>query len=105
MEKQTKFTILIIGVIILATILILMKWNNTFKGLSKNELEQKGYKNFGYDYCTTDHSMECGGDAFTDWTCKICATVATNPDTNVPELCNNCAKITGRCNYCGKLKK
>lgn len=76
----------------------------TSKELPKIELEQKGYKIFGYDYCITDHYMECGCCVLTNWKCKIFGTAENNSDTNVPELCNTCARMTVRCNHCGKLK-
>lgn len=78
----------------------------------KNELlritsqsTQKGYQLFGKDYCTTDHSLEAAGDALTEWKCQLCGRSAINSDTNVPQLCDDCARITGRCHQCGKLKK
>jgi len=64
-----------------------------------------GYEKFGNNYCNTNHEVEGGGDAFTEWECKLCGKSATNPDTNVPEICNMCSYITGRCNNCGKIEK
>ncbi|MBQ2836178.1 MAG: hypothetical protein IJE68_05030 [Clostridia bacterium] len=97
--------IILIIVAFIIGIVILVNMLNTSNGVSKVELEQKGYSLLGYDYCTTDHSMEVGGDAFTEWKCELCGIVANNPDTNTPELCGNCARITGRCHHCGKLEK
>lgn len=80
-------------------------------GKPKNQLDigteakQKGYNLFGKDYCITDHSLEAAGDALTEWKCQLCGRSAINPDTNVPQLCDDCARITGRCHQCGKLKK
>lgn len=71
----------------------------------ESEIKQKGYNLFKKDYCTTDHSLEIAGDALTEWKCQLCGTSAINSDTNIPKLCENCAKITGRCYQCGKLKK
>ena len=72
---------------------------------TKQEKEQKGNDIFGKNYCTTNHSIEVGGDAITEWSCKLCGTNAINFDTNVPKLCINCSRVTNRCNQCGKLKK
>lgn len=105
MKKRTKFIIIAIAVAIIVAIIILINMLNTSNGVPKAKLEQKGYEIFENDYCLIDHSMEFGGDALTPWTCKLCGTNAVNPDTNVPEICSNCARITGRCMYCGKLKK
>lgn len=99
-----KISLIIIGIIIIVIIAALNIFNSS-NGKPKSELDQKGYNIFGYDYCDTDHSMEIGGDALTDWKCKLCGKKATNPDTNVPEICSDCARITGRCNKCGKLEK
>lgn len=63
----------------------------------------KGYRIYGNDYCIINHYLEIGGDAFIYWTCKLCGKTATNSDTNVPEICNICSALTGRCNKCGKL--
>lgn len=71
----------------------------------ESEIEQKGYNLFGKDYCTTDHSLEVGGDALTEWNCQICGISAINSNTNIPKLCENCARATMRCYQCGKLKK
>lgn len=65
----------------------------------------KGNVVFGRDYCDTDHFLEFGGDAFTDWECAICGKNGTNPDTNVPKLCTKCYLLTNRCHECGKLNK
>lgn len=105
MKKKTKFIIIGIFIAIVIAIVILTNMLNTSNGVPGAKLEQKGYEIFGKDYCQTDHSMEFGGDALTSWTCKLCGANAVNSDTNVPEICANCARITGRCMYCGKLKK
>lgn len=105
MKFVMKKIILIVIVLIVIGIVILVNILNTSNGLSKVELKQKGYSLFGYDYCTTDHSMESGGDAFTECKCELCEIVANTLDTNTPELCGNCARITGRCLHCGKLEK
>ena len=67
-------------------------------------IEQKGYEILGSDFCEGYH-MITAGDALTPWTCELCGYSDVNPDTDVPEICNNCAKKTGRCQMCGKLEK
>lgn len=104
-KKVLLIVLLIVAIIVIGIIAFLYIYLNTSNGISKSKLEEKGYQVFGYDYCTTDHSFEGGGDAFTEWQCKICGKTAMNPDTNVPVICNNCARITNRCNKCGKLEK
>ena len=93
MKKQMKFIIIIIFIIVVFLIIAFMN------------LRIKGYKSYGNDYCNTNHTLECGGDALTDWSCRLCGKRVTNPDTNVPEICNMCSYITGRCNKCGRLEK
>lgn len=73
--------------------------------LSESQLKQKASEIFGNDYCETDHSLEVGGDAITDWVCKICGKMSSNSTTNVPEICDECARTTERCNKCGKLER
>ena len=92
MKKQMKYMIfiLLLILVILIVSLIIVRIS-------------KGYKIYGNDYCNTAHHFEVGGDAFTDWTCNLCGKTATNPDTNVPEICDICSILTGRCNKCGKL--
>lgn len=94
MKKQMKFIIITIFAIVVLLIIAFI-----------NLRISNGYKIFGNNYCNTNHYLEGGGDAFTDWECKLCGKNATNPDTNVPEICNMCSILTGRCNKCGKLEK
>lgn len=44
-----------------------------------------------------------GGDAMTSYNCGICKKSCMNGTTNTPKLCDDCAKVTNRHNYCGKL--
>lgn len=94
MKKQMKFIVIIIFVIVLFLIIAFI-----------NSPISKANKIYGNDYCNINHYIEGGGDAFTEWTCKLCGKSATNSDTNVPEICNMCSVLTGRCNKCGKLEK
>ena len=41
------------------------------------------------------------GQAFTDWTCKLCGTKETYSNTNTPQLCKVCAQRFGLCISCG----
>ncbi len=83
---------------------VLFERVNTTK-LSETEIKQKANKILGSNYCNTDHNKEVGGDALTGWTCKSCGQTAINPTTNTPEICEECSKITGRYNKCGKLER
>lgn len=96
--------VVIVTIIIIIAIYLVNLLNNS-NGMSGNQIKEKANKIFGYDYCTTDHTFDSGGDALTPWTCKLCGANATNPDTNAPKLCNDCARITSRCSKCGKLIK
>ena len=93
MKKRMKCIVIIISVIVIFLIIAFM-----------NLPRLKGYMTYGNDYCNTKH-RQWGGDALTDWTCGLCGKSATNSDTNVPEICNRCSSLTGRCNKCGKLEK
>ena len=46
-----------------------------------------------------------GGDQVTKWKCSLCFRGGTSGTTITPELCNKCAKITNKCDECGKLIK
>lgn len=59
---------------------------------------------------TCDGSGKCGnygmgGDAMTRYNCGICKKSCMNGTTNTPEICSECAQITNRHAYCGKLLK
>lgn len=105
MRKKAIFVVLIIiAIIIVVGIIVLANTLGTSNGVQKTEIEQKAYEIFGDDYCTIDHSLVgFGGEALTEWECKLCGRTATNSDTDTPVICSNCARITGRCMYCGKL--
>ena len=46
-----------------------------------------------------------GGDAITNWKCKLCLRRGESSTTETPELCGLCSKLTNRCSECGKLKE
>ncbi len=47
--------------------------------------------------------MLIGGCAMTSYNCGICNKSCMNGNTNTPKLCDDCAKVTNRHTYCGKL--
>lgn len=47
--------------------------------------------------------MLIGGCAMTSYNCSICKKNCMNGTTNTPKLCDDCAKVTNRHSYCGKL--
>ncbi len=98
---------LVLGVIIFIVvgIIVLLYFSNTSNGIPKSIIEEMGFDLFGDDYCTTNHYLEIGGSALTKCQCSLCKKVSINPSTNIPALCENCAKITKRCSECGKLEK
>lgn len=93
MKKQIK--VIFISILVIALLLVI-----SFVVLRI----VKGYKIYGNEYCNTNYYLECGGDAITEWTCKLCGESAINSDINVPEICNKCSILTKRCNQCGKLR-
>ena len=93
MSKKVFIGIIIVVMFVGVTILL------------SNKLKNRNIDNLVEEYCTTDHSLEVAGDALTEWNCQLCGKSAINSDTNVPKLCADCAKKTGRCYQCGKLKK
>lgn len=74
-----------------------------------------GNEIYGNDYCEghsiitveNGHVFWSNGVAFvvTPYNCKICKKEYEHPNTGVPELCEECARITKRCRSCGKLEK
>ena len=57
-----------------------------------------------FGYGDKDHPT-MGGTAITGWRCSVCGWYSRAATTATPELCELCAKITGRCETCGKLLK
>ena len=49
-----------------------------------------------------DHPM-LGGDSMTEGRCGICKKKELYGSTSHPRICSYCAKITNRCDWCGKL--
>lgn len=97
---------ILIGIVIFVSIIVIALYLfNSSNGVPKTELEKKAYELWGAEYCTTNHGMEMGGCALTDFKCTLCGITVTNSTTNVPKLCDKCAILTGRCNRCGKLLK
>ncbi len=40
------------------------------------------------------------GQAFTDWSCKLCGKLSSHPNTAVPKLCSECADAYDLCSSC-----
>lgn len=94
-----KKYLIIVMISCLFILVILMLINNSMQQQTKIN---KGIKEFGTD-CCQGHGFGFAGDAFTAWKCEICGYEGTRPDTDVPEICSECAEITGRCQKCGKI--
>ena len=63
---------------------------------------------YGAKACTCDYDYMIYspvGPARTSWKCNLCGHEDVHGDTGVPELCDRCAFITGRCAKCGNIKK
>ena len=65
----------------------------------------KGYKLLGKEICTCRNEMHSAlGGAISMNACTICKDDFTTVGSS-KELCNSCAKLTNRCDNCGKLEK
>lgn len=103
-NKKILFIILICVFIIVVSIFFLIRKNNT-----NNAIIKKGYELFGNEYCNCNRNKNTviivdGWPSYS--TCKICGITKHN-DAAYSDftICNECAKITGRCSKCGKLLK
>lgn len=101
MKINKKFLILTIFVIVSLVILSVF----LYKNLLKKYRVSKGFEVYGNLSCDKiDAHFKSAGDALTTWKCGICGKSYVNPDTAVPQICEECALIMNRCEYCGKLK-
>jgi len=97
-KKILLLLLLIISIVIIIITFFILRNNNDSR-------IKKGYEIFGNDYCNGHSPFVEAGQAFTGYTCKICGYEGDHPNTAVPTICSECAKITGRCSNCGKLLK
>ena len=66
----------------------------------------KGNIVYGAKACACDYTgYSLVGLGSTSWKCNLCGHEDVDVDTGVPELCDRCAFITGRCAECGNIKK
>ena len=99
-NKKSIIALIVIVCIIIAILVIFIIKNN-----ASNKIKiDKGYKIFGNDYCEGHEILKVGATVVTPWSCKICGYSETSGTNIVPAICSKCAKITGRCSECGKLK-
>ena len=113
MIKKNKKTILSIIVIILLIISILFVINN-IPLTNDNIIVLKANIMFGHSSCPTnnpDYHSEKDLDHFgfyatvmTPYKCGVCRKNTESSSSFIPKMCRSCAKITGRCEKCGKLK-
>lgn len=89
--------------IIIPLVIVYLIISSIYTYISSIDISEKATQIFGNDYCEEKHWV-IAGDALTPWTCKLCGYTGINPDTDTPEICDNCARLTGRCTECGKLK-
>ena len=64
-----------------------------------NSLEKKASQEFGEDYC--DAVVHISTRDLAPHTCKICGTEFQDSSMRA-DICDECAKKTNRCNFCGK---
>ena len=52
--------------------------------------------------CEMKNKGMISGQAFTEYTCKICGHIDVHHNTAVPSYCLECSKKYNICEYCGK---
>ena len=100
MKKKNLFLLLIcltLGLIIIISFTLMNNKNPNIYKIGK------GYVKFGFSKCKGHDSFNVGSPATAEWKCKICGVEAISPYDDVPLICHECKKITGRCSDCGKL--
>lgn len=108
MKNKNAIVLIVIISLIVLGIGISITINTVEKGkVEKSEIEkiEEGKAILGSEVCDgkRGHSF-LAGQAITSWKCKICGYLGTYPDTGVPTICGECARITGRCTKCGRIK-
>ena len=91
-KKLFVIMLVVILVIILGTIGVLAYINGT------NE-EKRASKIFGDEYC--DSIIHIATRDLAPHICKICGTEFQD-SSMIEDICDECAKKTNRCNFCGK---
>lgn len=91
-KKLFVIMLVVILVIILGTIGVLAYINGT------NE-EKRASEIFGDEYC--DSIIHIATRDLAPHICKICGTEFQDSSMR-EDICDNCAKKTNRCNFCGK---
>lgn len=102
-KKKIIIAIIVIASIILITYLFM-------------PIKVKGYLIYGNKICSqrnkegvfaslgdAEHPGVAGASV-TTYICKLCVKKKGHPNTATPDICENCAKHTGRCQQCGGLK-
>lgn len=97
--KVIKIIIIILLIVCLGIIVSIL-------GIKLNEKDiiDVGYEKFGSDFCT-GHSTTLAGDALSEFHCLLCGEEKVHSNTDIPKICVECSKKTGRCQECGKLLK
>lgn len=92
MKKKVIFIIVIILIVIALVIAGIILSN-------ANNLEKKASQEFGDEYC--DAIVHISTRDLAEHNCKICG--KEFQDSSMREnICDECAKKTNRCNFCGK---
>ena len=100
-----KKKIWIIIVIAVAIVFLVGGLTTLLYASNGRKIRQRGSTTFGTTYCHENHHTSGGGDAFTNWTCALCGREGTCPGTDVPTICDNCARTARRCRHCGRLER
>ena len=93
-DLYKKWSILIIGIIIVAILGILV-----FNSSNRNKKEKKAEEIFGTQYC--DSVLHMATNDLQEHTCSICGKNFKDSGMRA-DICDKCAEELDRCNFCGK---
>ncbi len=77
---------------------------HTLKMLQDYNTDRDSHRRHKVQLCRTCHYLRSGmiaGQAFTDYTCRVCDNVFGYHNTNTPKICTTCANKLNLCVKCG----
>ena len=93
-DLYKKWTILIIGIILVVVLGVLV-----FNFSNRNKKEKKAEEVFGTQYC--DSVLHMATNDLQEHTCSICGKNFKDSEMRA-DICDECAEELNRCNFCGK---